>query len=78
MFQYLLASFNRIKQLTLDTRLVKEVLLLSAFNVGMVRMGGVGGASLRVPVKGVGLKTNKTGTSAAVGNLSSYQMQRRV
>lgn len=39
----LLASFNRIKQLTLDTRLVKEVLLLSAFvevNGGMVRMGG--------------------------------------
>ena len=38
-----LASFNRIKQLTLDTRLVKEVLLLSAFvevNGGMVRMGG--------------------------------------
>ena len=39
----LLASFNRIKQLTLDTRLVKEVLLLSTFvevNGGMVRMGG--------------------------------------
>ena len=44
----LLASFNRIKQLTLDTRLVKEVLLLSAFvevNGGMVRMGGVGGGA---------------------------------
>ena len=44
----LLASFNRIKQLTLDTRLVKEVLLLSAFvevNGGMVRMGGVGASS---------------------------------
>lgn len=39
----LLASFNRIKQLTVDTRLVKEVLSLSAFvevNGGMVRMGG--------------------------------------
>jgi hypothetical protein len=41
----LLASFNRIKQLTLDTRLVRDVLLLSAFvevNGGMVRMGGAG------------------------------------
>lgn len=40
----LLASFNRIKQLTLDTRLVKEVLSLSAFvevRGGMVRMAGV-------------------------------------
>ena len=44
----LLASFNRIKQLTLDTRLVKEVLMLSAFvevNGGMVRMGGAAAAA---------------------------------
>jgi len=53
----LLASFNRIKQLTLDARLVREVLLLSAFvevRGGMVRMGGVGTAGLGAGGQGGG------------------------
>ena len=61
----LLASFNRIKQLTLDTRLVKEVLLLSAFvevNGGMVRMGGVGGGA-------------PSGSVSSVGNTDSQQIR---
>ena len=68
----LLASFNRIKQLTLDTHLVKEVLLLSAFvevNGGMVRMGGVGsssGAGVNEGQGGLSQNQNQSGWEAFV------------
>lgn len=66
----LLASFNRIKQLTLDTRLVREVLLLSAFvevRGGMVRMGGVGQSGQSGPGAGQGGNEGQQEGQSAVG-----------